>query len=337
MTSGIPSPRPQPEEVFRFCDGALEGNKFLVSQYLDKYGADGVDLKSGDSTALSLAAWHGHKEIVDVLLQHNASTEKTGLFSMTPLMFAACGGHLDVARLLLEKGALVNTVNVDRKTAADLARDANNPDVADLIEHWSSRHLTPVLNGKSAIRRGDRIPYVGTAGGSPSQQEVNDFCSAAEKGNNAAVKEFLRRWGTAHIDSRGENDNAALQIAAWRGQRETVALLLKNGADINQKGFQNRAAVTFAILSKDIDTLRLLLESGADIKKADVDQDWTVERWAIWSEDPQIIDLIEVWSEKQALQQQQEVADKMNATATEDRLQKLRRVCPAKKAFKKSL
>ena len=81
--------------------GNLEGMKWLVGQGADKNCVGG----KWHATALSVASFKGHMDIVQYLVEQGADMEKACGLGGTPLIYASCSGRLDVARYLLEQGA----------------------------------------------------------------------------------------------------------------------------------------------------------------------------------------------------------------------------------------
>lgn len=71
----------------------------------------GADVNARDFCGwvpLHEACNHGHLEVVEVLLENNASIDDPGgphCNGITPLIDAANNGHVDVVQLLLDKGA----------------------------------------------------------------------------------------------------------------------------------------------------------------------------------------------------------------------------------------
>lgn len=61
----------------------------------------------GRATALHFAAFTGHREVVELLLQRGAevNVRAEGIDDVTPLHSAAAGGHPEIVRLLLAAGA----------------------------------------------------------------------------------------------------------------------------------------------------------------------------------------------------------------------------------------
>jgi len=91
----------------RLLDAASVGDLDALVEAL-RQGA-GVNTRGqfGD-TALNLAAEHGHKEIVQCLLDAGADIHNVGGADKTPIMNAAFAGNIGIVRLLLEKGARVS-------------------------------------------------------------------------------------------------------------------------------------------------------------------------------------------------------------------------------------
>ena len=84
-------------------------------------------------TALMLAAFGGHLEVVQILLPQGAEVNQPG---WTPLIYSAAQNRMDVARLLLKNGAQVNAHSGSGTTALMMAaREGNLSMVLLLMEH----------------------------------------------------------------------------------------------------------------------------------------------------------------------------------------------------------
>jgi ankyrin repeat protein len=148
---------------------------------------------------------------------------------LTALMFAAANGNRSTVALLLKSGA-----NPDEKTEYGRA-------VQQYAEREGQREIVAML--RQASRNRKKIPVVDEK--KPAAPEVNNLNYAARIGDDAAVEKFLQ----AHphiIDARADNGLTALMAAAANGNKSTVALLLKKGANPDAKTLEGRTATKFA-------------------------------------------------------------------------------------------
>jgi ankyrin repeat protein len=96
-------------------DAAKGGNIEVVIQHV----AAGVDVnaKSEDKdgnggTPLCYAAWHGRKEIAELLIAEGADVNAAAIFDRyTPLHYAVSSGHTEIAELLIDAGADLEAKN----------------------------------------------------------------------------------------------------------------------------------------------------------------------------------------------------------------------------------
>ena len=102
-TTHIPDKEFDPERLSGFlCQCAQDGWTDMAAYYLELgAGADGMEsgAASPESRPLSCACKAGHKDIVQLLLDHGADT------SSPALEYAIRRGHLDITQMLLKHGA----------------------------------------------------------------------------------------------------------------------------------------------------------------------------------------------------------------------------------------
>lgn len=156
-----------PEKVAQLHEMALDGDLMGVENAI-KSGVDINGMEEEGRTALMLASFNGHSEIVLVLVDAGAVIDRrdgmgrtallyaaTGPFPETvrilldkgaepnvvdsdehfsPLMHAAAEGNLDVVKILLEAGANPSLKDVDGDNAASFARQAGHLEVANYLE-----------------------------------------------------------------------------------------------------------------------------------------------------------------------------------------------------------
>ncbi|KAI5852461.1 kinase-like domain-containing protein [Morchella snyderi] len=120
-----------------------------------------------------------------------------------------------------------------------------------------------------AIKRGSIKTMISVLRGA-SLVNTKKFCQmafylAAELGYPAAIMPLLS-WGQLDVDSKTEDDETALHLAAASGHDEVVALLLDRGAYIGSRTEDGDMALHLAAGSGHHKVVALLLDRGADME-----------------------------------------------------------------------
>ncbi|GJP35746.1 hypothetical protein CLOM_g20275 [Closterium sp. NIES-68] len=116
-------------------DAAKEGDVSIVKQLLAGGNVD-INLPSAERsgwTALHLAAFYEHPEIVQVLLAAGADTEARNGTGNTALQFACLKGNLDIARMLLDAGADLYATSDDKGNALEYAQEWGTEEMVDFL------------------------------------------------------------------------------------------------------------------------------------------------------------------------------------------------------------
>ncbi|MGW2045058.1 ankyrin repeat domain-containing protein [Streptomyces sp. NPDC001858] len=153
---------------------------------------------------------------------------------------AAWEGDAGLVVRLLGAGADPNATNREHRTAVDLAVQAGHAEVVR------------VLVAAGAALDGPAGPY----------HELNLMCLAAMFGCTEVV-DVLLDVGVP-VGERNRSGLVPVVVAAGCGHRETVALLLDRGADVDDRRMRNGTTpLGVAAWSGHLEVVRLLLDRGA--------------------------------------------------------------------------
>lgn len=116
-----------------FFEAARTGDNVLIEKYVSS--GFPVDVRTPQGyTALILAAYHGHKDTVQKLIQLGANPCARDNRGSTALMGATFKGELSIAKLLLDQScSKVDDRNRDGQTAAMYAALAGNRQLVDML------------------------------------------------------------------------------------------------------------------------------------------------------------------------------------------------------------
>ena len=240
---------------------------FLLDSYLD---ANAVD----PEPAIKAAAYHGHTTLVQTLLQrfHLPNTHKT----ITQAAFAASshGYHLVIETLLKNHSLDINVTNHEGQNLLHLAaRGGHVRTVRFLLENgthyyegrWGDPLYLAAINGHQTVVKLllDHGKDINNTQGS----NHGLLAHAARNGEAAMIRYLVEERGFDLHDgsSRGE---IALEMAAERGQVETVRMLVGLGVNVNGCVSRGRdAPVLRALMYGQARVVDALLQLGA--KKVD--------------------------------------------------------------------
>ncbi|KAF8767725.1 Ankyrin repeat and sterile alpha motif like protein [Argiope bruennichi] len=234
-------------------DAARSGNIATVERYLSqraKRSGPLASLRRGPGanaqdqsgyTSLHHAALNGHKEIVSLLLQYEASTNVVDHKGSTPLHLAAWTGNTDIVRMLLEQGPSIPNVNLanhDRETPLHSAAQYGHTEVVSLLLKHEADPNVRNLKDESPLDLAAQYGRLETV-----QLLVDSDPS------------LLKKCTTRH---------SPLHLASRNGHKNVVKVLLDGGFDVNYTA-ESGSALHEAALYGKVEVVKLLLDYGIDV------------------------------------------------------------------------
>ena len=161
-------------------------------------------------TALHFAVNEGHLEIAEFLLDRGADLEARDVDGDTPLHWAAYAGQVPAIDFLLDRGAKIDVRNHEQVTPLLAA----------------TRRLQYTVVERLAARGADLEI--------PNDYGRTPLIWTAREGGDLEMAKLLLRLG-ADVDAVDIFGSSALELAAWRGFRTLVGILLDAGTrfDVN--------------------------------------------------------------------------------------------------------
>lgn len=240
----------------------------------------------GSYSALIEAVQVGDVDIVNLLLDHQADTEKTEAdagesgngngWRRTALHVAACHNERELVRVLLAHGANPNVCDSDGWTSVWAAAYFGHADIVRLlidaeadIHIAASRQQTPL---HVAYQSPDVVRILVEHGADVNKSsDLGTPLAIAAQDNQHEVVKLILRSKNPPLDLANEASQAALLLAVRNGYREIVNHMLEAGADVNRTDEFNRTLVSIAISQSNEVMVRTILEFNPDLDLQDID------------------------------------------------------------------
>ncbi|RMJ27936.1 ankyrin repeat protein [Aspergillus sp. HF37] len=232
------------------------------------------------ASALYVCARYGRTVSLQFLLHRRANTDATGGFFGNPLQASAFHGHEDVVRILVEENA--NLFALGKFTSAlDAAMAGGNEQVVKpLLEAsniTSRTELEKVLSRASYDGHYEVVRHILDL----LVPRENDNCNGADNTNLHNALQMALFQGRTRIANRMLKDvtdinlntghfGNALQAAAFGGHAMMVIRVLERKASVNSPGRYGTALRAAALRGHDA-IVRLLIDKGASIQGRNAD------------------------------------------------------------------
>lgn len=255
--------------------GHLEMVRFLLEA-----GADQEHKTEEMHTALMEASMDGHVEVARLLLDSGAQVNMPADSFESPLTLAACGGHVELVMLLLERGANIEEVNDEGYTPLmEAAREGQEEVVALLLSQGADINAQTEETQETALTLAccsnslEVAEYLIKAGADIEAGANTPLMEAAQEGHIELVRHLISAG--ANVNAVTTSGETALMYACENGHTNVAETLIDAGADLEHEAEGGRTPVMKAARAGHLCTVQFLVSRGANINKATSNSDHT--------------------------------------------------------------
>ncbi|OON19965.1 hypothetical protein X801_04160 [Opisthorchis viverrini] len=230
-------------------DACRTGDAARVKHFLENgLSVQVTDTLGRKSTPLHFAAGYGHREVVEVLLEHG----------LVPLHNACSFGHVDVVHLLLTAGSDPNARDCWNYTPLHEAAIKGKVEVCILLLQAKADPHARNLDGKTPVELADGSARLALLG----DYRKDELLEAARSGNEEKLISLLTPQNVNCHAGDGRK-STPLHLAAGYNRSKIVKILLANGADVVAKDKGGLIPLHNACSYGHLDVCELLLSAGA--------------------------------------------------------------------------
>ncbi|KAL6470203.1 hypothetical protein MHYP_G00213220 [Metynnis hypsauchen] len=256
--------------------GHLDMVRFLLEA-----GADQEHKTDEMHTALMEACMDGHVEVARLLLDSGAQVNMPADSFESPLTLAACGGHVELAALLIERGANLEEVNDEGYTPLmEAAREGHEEMVALLLAQGANINAQTEETQETALTLAccggflEVADFLIKAGADIELGCSTPLMEAAQEGHLELVKYLLA--AAANVHATTATGDTALTYACENGHTDVADVLLQTGADLEHESEGGRTPLMKAARAGHLCTVQFLISKGANVNRATANNDHTV-------------------------------------------------------------
>jgi ankyrin repeat protein len=236
-----------------------------------KTKVDGLDMKK--MTPLHAASTIGRVDIVQLLLESNASISAAERSGMTALHFASQSGHADVVLSLIQANASTSAiVRGERKTALHLAAENGHYEVVEILARSkanvnakSEGGVTPLFLASSQVTDSSlRVLKALVLAEANPNLPIDDMMTPLHKACELGAMRTIQALVDARADvSATASGETPLHIVAKRGRTDAARILVAAGADVAAKTDGGLTAVDLAQRAGADECRRILAAADA--------------------------------------------------------------------------
>ncbi|XP_028271474.1 ankyrin repeat and KH domain-containing protein 1 isoform X7 [Parambassis ranga] len=256
--------------------GHLDMVRFLLEA-----GADQEHKTDEMHTALMEACMDGHVEVARLLLDSGAQVNMPADSFESPLTLAACGGHVELAALLIERGANLEEVNDEGYTPLmEAAREGHEEMVALLLAQGANINAQTEETQETALTLAccggflEVADFLIKAGADIELGCSTPLMEAAQEGHLELVKYLLTAGANVHATTA--TGDTALTYACENGHTDVADVLLQAGANLEHESEGGRTPLMKGARAGHLCTVQFLISKGANVNRATANNDHTV-------------------------------------------------------------
>ena len=243
-------------------NGRIKVVEYFISKKDYIPDIDWFDPRYGPNSAIMLAAYSGHLNILKFLRDHVHFNYKDYLGSRDAhaLLWASEQGHLDIVKFLFDQGTNINPgVRLDGTRGS-----ATTPLM--MASYGGQVDVVVFLLGKGAdIHVRESMQYVTDDGSVWTEFGASALTAAIDQGHDEIMALLLEHWmHTYGADGRDDHGRTSLMYAASWGNIEWMQRLVDNGAPVNTWTYVGTTALMFAAAAGHVEAVKLLLDLGED-------------------------------------------------------------------------
>ena len=267
-----------PNDESLLCIAAASGNSRLAFWLLDA-GMDpcGRDVMKANRFILHRCVEYNDVALLQRLLLYNLPIEHKDKLGRSPLNCLESWTEIEIPRLLLNRGALVNTLDDNKKTPLFKMVKANNVQKAELLMSKGARPEMQNRFGHTALdiafHRGslELICMMVNKGADLDSFHHETFFQLACRRTyqRSAVLAYLLKVDKHIAYQRSVRWGSNLSTACLAGDIEIVKALVALGVNVNNQDRVGRAPIQFALYCA-LELVHYLQEQGADLSQKDV-------------------------------------------------------------------
>lgn len=264
------------------------GNQEMIQFLLDNEANVNL-VNAKNNTPLHMAAMEGKESSFVTLIKANSDLSLKGAFNLTPIEMAIVYGHEELLFNLTPK----NLTQINLSKCIALALHLNKHEFLDKFITKYKIDLNKLnLNGNSLLQLAVKnnkikdIEFLLKHRANPTLGKPPPIILAAQMGNEEIINQLISKDTINTLTAKGSN---ALFEAVAKGNLKLAEKLISLGIDINKKDLNQMTPLMIAINKNDFNMVALLIKNGANVNDFSKDGEFLITK-AIKTNNKKIID-----------------------------------------------